>query len=67
MAQGTCVAQLVKHLPSAQAGHDFRVLGLSPTLGSLLNGEPTSPSPSAAPPLCQISKQNLENFVFKNF
>uniref|UniRef100_A0A8C7C5C5 Uncharacterized protein n=1 Tax=Neovison vison TaxID=452646 RepID=A0A8C7C5C5_NEOVI len=31
------------------SGYDPRVLGSSPTLGSLLSGKPASPSPSAAP------------------
>ena len=30
------------------SGHDPGVLGWSPTLGSLLNGESASPSPSAS-------------------
>ena len=45
------------------SGCDPEVLGLSPTLGSLLRGEPASPSPSATSPacacflsLCQINK-----------
>ena len=33
----------VKHLPLT---HDARVLGSSPTLGSLLSREPASPSPA---------------------
>ena len=36
-------------------GHDPRVLRSSPVLGSLLNGKSTSPSPSAAPPACDLS------------
>lgn len=34
-----------------QSGHDPGVLGLSLELGSLLSGEPPSPSPSAFPQL----------------
>ena len=43
---GTWVAQLNICL---LLSHDLRVLGLSPALGSLLSGEPASPSPSALP------------------
>ena len=42
------VAQLVKHLPSAQV-HDPRVLESSPASGSLLSGEPASPSACRSP------------------
>ena len=45
--RGTWVAQSVKHLPSA---HDSRVLGLSPTSGSLLRGK--SASHSSSPQAC---------------
>ena len=31
------------------SGHDLGILGLSPEWGSLLNGKPASPSPSATP------------------
>ena len=37
------------------SGHGFGVLGLSSALGSLLSGEPASPSPSAAPPAYALS------------
>ena len=39
------------------SGHDLRVLGWNPESGSLLSGEPASPSPSAAPcpSLCSLS------------
>jgi len=51
--KGTWVAQSVK--PSAfGSGHDSGVLGSSPISGSLLHGDPNSPSPSAA--LSQINK-----------
>ena len=39
---GTWMAQLVRYLPLA--GHDPRVLRFSLTSGSLLSGEPISPS-----------------------
>ena len=51
--RGTLVAQSIKCL--ALARHDPRVLGSSPILGSLLSGEPASPSPSATPPACALS------------
>ena len=59
------MAQWVKHQPS---GHDLRVLGSSPKSGSLLSGEPASPSPSAAPPACALSLSlpNKEIKYFKN-
>ena len=47
---GARVAQSVKCLSLAQVMMDPRVLELSPTLGSLLRGEPASPSPPAPPP-----------------
>ena len=43
---GTWVAQWVK-ASAFGSGRDPRVLGLSPTSGSLLNGEPASSSLSA--------------------
>ena len=43
------VAHMVKHLPLAQVMIPHRVLGSSPTLGSLLSGECASPSPTAPP------------------
>ena len=53
--RGAWVAQSVKHLPSAQV-MTLGTPGMSPTLGSLLSGEPASPSP-ASPPLlvCSLS------------
>jgi len=36
------------------SGHDPRVLGWSPTSGSLLSRVPASPSPSAAHPACAL-------------
>ena len=48
MGARTCVAQLVKCL-AFSSGHDPRVLGLSPTLGSLLSGESGFSFPSASP------------------
>ena len=48
------------------SGHDARVLGSSPASGSLLLGEPASPSPSI--PACALSlsfflyQRNKENF-----
>ena len=40
------------------SGLDPMVLGSSPTSGSLLSGEPASPSPSAAPSVCALSLSN---------
>ena len=43
-------------------GHDLGVLGSSPASGSLLSGEPASPSPSAPPPahaLCLSNKKTI--------
>ena len=37
------------------SGQDLRVLGSSPMSGSLLNGESSSPSPSAPPLACVLS------------
>ena len=66
----------VKCLPSARSSHDPRVLGYSPRLGSLINGEPASasPSPSASAccssclcAFCQINKYNLlKNKILSN-
>ena len=56
------VAQLVKHLPSAQV-HDPRDLESSPASGSLLSGEPASPSACRSPLLVlslSLGKKNLE-------
>ena len=39
-------------------GHNHGALGLSLMLGSLLSGEPVSPSPSAAPTACALSQMN---------
>ena len=52
------MAQWVKHPTLGfTSGHDLRVMGSSPTLGSVLNGESKTPSPSALPPLLpQINK-----------
>ena len=44
------MVQLVNHLPYG-SGHDLGVLGMSPKSGSLLSGEPASPSPSAISPV----------------
>lgn len=50
------VAQLVEHPTFGFcSGHDLRVLGSSPTTGSLLSGERVSPSSSAASPTCTLS------------
>ena len=55
------------------SGHDLRVLGLSPALGSLFSAQSVSPSPSALPPhilarsLSQINKlffKKLNSFKF---
>ena len=50
------MAQLVDHVFSS--GHDLRVLGLSPTSGSLLSAEPASSSSSTAPPACALFLSN---------
>ena len=46
LSWGTCMAQLVK-CPTLDfsSGHDIRVMGSSPKLGSVLSSEPVSPSP----------------------
>ena len=44
------------------SGHDLRVLGLSPLLGSLLSREsacPSAPPPTHIPSVSQINKQNI--------
>ena len=46
--RGACVAQLVKHLASAQV--IMLASGSIPTLGSLLSRESVSPFPSALAP-----------------
>ena len=46
MLGGAWVAQWVK-ASALGSGHDLRVLGSSPASGSLLSGEPDSPSLSA--------------------
>ena len=56
---GALLDQLVKHLLGS--GHDPRVLGSSPTLGSLLNGQPASPSSPSVLSFSQINKYNLFN------
>ena len=50
-----CLGGLISYVSAFSSGHDPRVLGLSDTLGSLLSGEPASPSPSAPPPACVLS------------
>ena len=50
-----CLGGLISYVSAFSSGHDPRVLGLSDTLGSLLSGEPASPSPSATPPACALS------------
>ena len=40
----------VNYASAFSSGHDLKVLGLSPLPGSLLGGEPASPSVSAASP-----------------
>ena len=53
--RGTWVAQWVK-ASAFSSGHDPRVLGSSPQLGSLLSGEAASPPPPpAALPTCDLS------------
>ena len=48
---GAWVAQSVKHLiPGFGSGHDLRIVGSSPALGSLLSGEFVCPSLSAPHP-----------------
>ena len=52
--RGTWVAQWVK-AAAFGSGHDPRVLGWSPALGSLLSWVPDSLSLSASPPACALS------------
>ena len=61
---GRYLAGSVSLVSAFSSGHDPRVLGSSHTSGSLLGGEPASPSESACPSpclcsLCQINKENL--------
>ena len=44
--------------------YDPGVLGSSLTLGSLLSGEPVSPSSSAAPPACALSLSEINQSIF---
>ena len=54
--RGTWVAQWVECLTlDFGSGRDLRVMGWSPTPGSVLSGGPASPSPSATPPACRLS------------
>ena len=63
--RGAWVAQLVKCLTlDFNSGHDLRILGSSPTSGSLLSGEFASPSPFARPP---AHARVLINKIFKNY
>ena len=56
--RGIWVAQWVK-APAFGSGHDLRVLGSSPTLGSLLSKEAASPlSLPASLPTCDLSMSN---------
>jgi len=52
---GWLLGASVGEVSAFSSGHDPRVLGPSPALGSLLSGEPASPSPSAPPPACALS------------
>ena len=53
---GAYMAQLVKRLTlDFSSGHDPRVMGSSPMLGSVLSVETTCPSPSAPPSACVCS------------
>ena len=54
---GTQVAQWVG-ASAFGSGHDPRVLGWSPTSGSLLSGEPASSSLSACLPTCDLCLPN---------
>ena len=55
----------MKHLPSAQVMIPGSWDGAQITSGSLLSGEPASPSPSAAPPAYALSlSQNIDK-IFK--
>ena len=62
-----CLGGLISYVSAFSSGHDPRVLGLSDTLGSLLSGEPASPSPSpsAAPPAVLSLPLSQINKVFK--
>jgi len=56
---GTWVAQSVNHLTlDFGSGRDLRVMGLSPTLGSVLSGESAYPSP----PAHAFSLSKINNF-----
>jgi len=44
------------------SGHDPRFLGSSPALGSLLSGEPASPSPPPLPHALSVSLSNKNLF-----
>ena len=45
-----CLGRLVDEVSAFGSGCDLRVLGSSPTSGSVLSQEPASPFPSATPP-----------------
>ena len=60
---GACVAYLVK--PLAFSSDDLRVLGLSPTSGSLLGEEPPFPSSSASPaPIRSLFSLSQTDIIF---
>ena len=50
-----CLGGLVGYTSAFGSGHDFRVLGSSSTLGSLLSGQPASLSSSAITLVCALS------------
>jgi len=50
-----CLRGSVGSASAFGSGHDPRVLGSSPTSGSLLRGEPASPSACRSPWLCALS------------
>jgi len=63
---GTGAPQWLSWLVSAfGSGHNLRVLGSSPTSGSLFSGESASPSPFAPlPHLFSLSLSNKSFFFF---
>ena len=63
--KGCLVAHSVKCLPCSD--HDLGVLGLSPTSGSMLSGDPAYPSPSAPPSRsCTRSLKYINEIFNKN-
>ena len=59
----------VSYISAFSSGHDPRVLGLSPILGSLLSEESVSPSPyvSTRILLVSLSNKSLKSFLKKEW